>query len=152
MSDRITKAREKIIGEKKRSDLYVDVMGHDINNLNQVVLSNLDLAQQTGSLNDRQQEFMEGAKQAVGDSATIIKNVKAIQAATAEPRELRKVDLNDVIVECIKEAQGPGKSRSTSGIRRTRAGLLTRSRTSSAPSATSSKKRSGTQAHRSTST
>ncbi|HUL61926.1 MAG TPA: sensor histidine kinase [Methanocella sp.] len=107
MSDRITKAREKILGEKTRSDLYVDVMGHDINNLNQVVLSNLDLAQQTGSLNDRQREFVEGAKRAVGDSAAIIADVRAIQAATAGPPELKIVDLNDVIAECIKEAEGP---------------------------------------------
>ncbi len=109
MSDRLTKAREKILGEKTRADLYVDVMGHDINNLNQVVLSNLDLAQQTGSLNDQQREFVEGAKRAVGDSAAIIGDVKAIQAVTAGPRELKIVDLNDMIAECIKEAQGPKK-------------------------------------------
>ncbi|HTY90954.1 MAG TPA: sensor histidine kinase [Methanocella sp.] len=105
MSDRITQAREKIVGEKKRSDLYVDVMGHDINNLNQVILSSLDLAQQTGSLNDRQQGYLKGAKHAVGDSAAIIRNVKAIQVAVTELRTFRYVDLNDVIVDCIKEAQ-----------------------------------------------
>jgi signal transduction histidine kinase len=82
-------------------------MGHDINNLNQVVLSNLDLAQQTGSLNDRQRGFMEGAKRAIDDGAEIIKDVKVIQAATVESPELRKVDLNDIIMVCIKEARGP---------------------------------------------
>lgn len=109
MSDRITSAREKTIGEKKRSDLYVDVIGHDINNLNQVVLSNLDLAQQTGSLNDRQQGFMEGAKRAIDDGAEIIKDVKAIQTAIVESPEFRKVDLNDILMGCIKEARGPGE-------------------------------------------
>jgi signal transduction histidine kinase len=111
MSERITKAREKILGEKKRSDMYVDVMGHDINNLNQIILSSLDMTQQTGSLDDRQQKFIDGAKQAVIESAAIIRDVKAVQAVTAGPVELRKADLDHVLQECIKEAPRLEKQR-----------------------------------------
>ncbi|MGA9141883.1 MAG: sensor histidine kinase [Methanocella sp.] len=111
MSERITNAREKVLGEKKRSDLYVDVMGHDINNLNQIILSNIDLAQQTGSLDDRQRKFLDGAKQAVSDSAAIIRDVKAVQAAIAGTVQPGKVDLDDVLQECIKEAPRPENQR-----------------------------------------
>ena len=31
---------------KSRSDMYLDLMGHDINNMNQVALGNLELAEQ----------------------------------------------------------------------------------------------------------
>jgi signal transduction histidine kinase len=113
MSERITNAREKVLGEKKRSDTYVDVMGHDINNLNQIILTNLDLAQQTGSLDDRQRKFLDGAKQAVSDSAAIIRDVKAVQAVTAGTVQPRKVDLDDVLQECIKETPRPENRRTS---------------------------------------
>lgn len=104
MSDRITMAREKISGEKKLADLYIDAMGHDINNLNQVILGDLELMDY-GTLSPDQKERLAGAMAATRKSAEIVRNVKAIQAATAGRHELRPMDLDLILRESIMEAQ-----------------------------------------------
>lgn len=111
MADRITAAREKIMGEKKRADMYIDVMGHDINNLNQAILSHLEIVRHYGRLDPQQQKYIEGAVAATQESAAIIRNVKAIQAAAAGPPELHKADLDRIIRECIEEAPRPGDKK-----------------------------------------
>jgi signal transduction histidine kinase len=124
MSDRITKAREKISGEKKIADLYIDAMGHDINNLNQVILSDLEMVESYGFMNEDQQRFLRGAKDATLKSAEIVRNVKAIQAATAGKHELRPMDLDAILTESIREVQDgqvvinytPHKGRMVSAI------------------------------------
>ena len=97
MSDNITETREKTAYEKKRADMYIDIMGHDITNLSQVILSNLDIIQQNGHLNDIQQECLTGVTGAVNDSAGLIKNVKAIQAVTTGAGELVIKDIDELI-------------------------------------------------------
>jgi signal transduction histidine kinase len=113
MADRIMTAREKIGGEKKHADMYIDVMGHDINNLNQAILSHLEIIDHYDQLSPQQKECLDGAITATKDSAAIIRNVRAIQAVTMEKQALQKVDLDEVIRECIKEVQRPEDKKVT---------------------------------------
>jgi signal transduction histidine kinase len=107
MAERIMAARKKILGEKKHADMYIDVMGHDINNLNQAILSHLEIIKHYDRLTPQQQECVDGAITATKDSAAIIRNVRAIQAVTAEKPAPEKADLDRIIQECIKEAPRP---------------------------------------------
>jgi signal transduction histidine kinase len=107
MADKITAAREKILGEKKHADMYIDVMGHDINNLNQAILSHLDIVKHYDGLDPRQKKCIDGAIAATNESAAIIRNVKAVQAVTTEKQEMQTVDLDRILQECIKEAPRP---------------------------------------------
>ncbi len=107
MSDRIMDAREKISGEKKRADLYIDVMGHDINNYNQVILANLEMLGNNATLNNMQKEYLEGAIEAVKDSANLIKNVKTIQVASAGQIETQAIDLDEILKKCINSIHIP---------------------------------------------
>ena len=113
MSDRIMAAREKILGEKKYADMYIDVMGHDINNLNQVILSRLEFVQHYGTLNAQQKECLNGAIEATRESAAIIGHVKTIQAVTTETPELQTIDLDRTIQDCIREAPRPEDKKVT---------------------------------------
>jgi signal transduction histidine kinase len=113
MADKITVAREKIHGEKKHADMYIDVMGHDINNLNQAILSHLEIIQHYDQLDPKVKEYLDGAIVATKESAAIISNVKAIQAATAEKTEMEKADLDQAIQECIKEVPKPEDKKVT---------------------------------------
>lgn len=61
--------------EKKRSDFYVDVMGHDINNLNQSALLNLDVLHADKNLTNDQRALIDNAYASVLGSASIIENV-----------------------------------------------------------------------------
>ena len=111
MSDNITDTREKMTQEKKRADLYIDIMGHDITNLSQVILSNLDIIQQHGHLNDIQQECLTGATGAVNDSAGLIKNVKAIQAVTTGNGETVVKDIDELIQACTAKIHPPDNKK-----------------------------------------
>ena len=52
MSRRIISDKERIMEEKNRAELYVDVMGHDINNLNQSAMANLELIEDDPGLTE----------------------------------------------------------------------------------------------------
>ncbi len=107
MAESITAAREKIHSEKKNVDMYIDVMGHDINNLNQAILSHLEIIQHYDRLDPKQKEYLDGAIAATRESAAIIGNVKAIQTVTMEKPAMQKADLEHIIQECIKEVPRP---------------------------------------------
>jgi signal transduction histidine kinase len=113
MADNIVAAREKIQGEKTYADMYIDVMGHDINNLNQAILSHLEIVRHYDQLNPTQQECIDGAIAATKESAAIIRNVRAIQAATEGGPKIQKVDIDQAIQECIKETPLPESKKVT---------------------------------------
>jgi signal transduction histidine kinase len=93
--------------EKKRPDYFIDVMGHDINNLNQVILSYLELLQESNRLDGEQCKYLDNAIVATRDCANIVKSVKAVQKISAENPEARDIDLNRLICECISDVPRP---------------------------------------------
>lgn len=124
---RIKTERDHAEEERKRSELYVDIMGHDINNLNQTALTNLELMQLSPGLNDEQRDLLGNAIASVRGSADIIDNVRKIQRITGEAVTMERVDLDKMILDAIKEAPKPadkkltidykgGKSMPVSGI------------------------------------
>ncbi|CAJ38171.1 sensor histidine kinase [Methanocella arvoryzae] len=115
--------RERAEEEKNRAELYVDIMGHDINNLNQAALANLELLEMDESLTDEQRATIEDALVAVKGSASVIDSVRTIQRATEEKITLENVDINDYVVQCITEAPRP-KGRKVTINYQPRKGLL----------------------------
>ena len=61
---------------KEEAELYVDLMSHDINNINQVGMGNLELLKDTVTLNELGQERVSKALQAFKNSSDLINNVK----------------------------------------------------------------------------
>ncbi len=101
---KITEARDRAEEEKNRAELYVDIMGHDINNLNQVALSSLEYLEGEPGIADEDRQLMSSAINSVRGSAEIIENVRKIQSLTGEKLELEDVDINDLLQRCIREA------------------------------------------------
>jgi signal transduction histidine kinase len=99
------------MGEKKRPDYFIDVMGHDINNLNQVILSYLELLQESNRLDDEQNKYLEYAIAATRDSASIVKSMKAVRKIYAGKPEARNIDLDDMIRECIRDVPRPADKK-----------------------------------------
>jgi signal transduction histidine kinase len=97
---------EQTVELKKQAELYLDLMGHDINNLNQVAMTNLEYLLSTG-LSGKQNDAVLDIYRAVEGSASIIRNVRKIQAITVEKQALVPEDLNEMIVACIREAPKP---------------------------------------------
>lgn len=95
------------MGEKKRADFYVDVMGHDINNLNQVILANLELLQESNRLEDIQNQYLDDAILATKDCASTVKNVRTLQEIAVGAVEARDVNLDRAILESIRDTPRP---------------------------------------------
>jgi signal transduction histidine kinase len=93
--------------EKKRPDHFIDVMGHDINNLNQVILSYLELLQESNRLDNEQNIYLDSAIVATRDCANIVKSVKAVQKISAGVRESVNMDLDELIRESIRDVPRP---------------------------------------------
>jgi two-component system, sensor histidine kinase len=101
------------MGNKKRPDYFIDIMGHDINNLNQVILSYLELLQASNRLDDEQNRYLANAIVATRDCANIVKSVKAVQKISAENPAALDLDLDELICECVKEVPRPAEKKVT---------------------------------------
>jgi signal transduction histidine kinase len=95
------------MGEKKHPDYFIDVLGHDINNLNHVILAYLELLQESNRLDDRQNRFLENAIVATKDCANLVRSVKAVRLVSAGYPEARDLDLDRMLRECIRDVPRP---------------------------------------------
>ncbi|MGA9141699.1 MAG: sensor histidine kinase [Methanocella sp.] len=107
MSRRIMSDKERITEEKNRAELYVDVMGHDINNLNQSAMANLELIKDDPGLTEDERASVNAALGAVMGSAGIIDNVRKIQRINEERLDVIPEDLDRLIVACIEDTPRP---------------------------------------------
>ncbi|MCD1295475.1 hypothetical protein CUJ83_10740 [Methanocella sp. CWC-04] len=106
--EKIVNAKNHAEDERNRAELYLDIMGHDINNLNQTTLNSLELLREDETLTDEQRKkLMDNAIASIQGSAGIIDNVRKIQRITSEKLELEIVDINKMILSCIDEAPHP---------------------------------------------
>jgi PAS domain S-box-containing protein len=96
-------AEEAMKEAKARAELYLDLIGHDINNLNQSAQGFLELALQTldadGKIGMDGRLLIEKPLQAVQSSSRLITNVRKLQRLTEEGIKARPVDLHDLFEE-----------------------------------------------------
>jgi PAS domain S-box-containing protein len=107
-------AEEAVMEAKARAELYVDLMGHDINNMNQVAMGSLEMAlmdlEQDGKMDASCKPLLERSMESLTNSSQLIKNVQKLQRASTEGIKLQAVDVADVLKEIIDEQRStPGK-------------------------------------------
>ena len=77
------RAESDVLESRSQSDLYVDLMSHDINNMNQVAIGFIELAldhlELDGSLHEHDRNLLEKPIDALKNSAKLIDNVKKLQ-------------------------------------------------------------------------
>lgn len=98
---------------QQQTQLYLDVMGHDINNLNQMIMLNLELIKDNENLTPDVKESIERALMSTESCAALINNVRKLQQLSEEKLQMEPVDLNEMILECIQEAPRPEGKRVT---------------------------------------
>ncbi|OPY27765.1 MAG: adaptive-response sensory kinase [Methanocella sp. PtaU1.Bin125] len=108
------RTEEALLDSKQQAELYVDLMGHDINNMNQIALGFLELALQrldeNKKLGEEDRFTLEKPIETLQNSATLIHNVKMLQQARAGSLKARPVDLDEQIARAISEfAMVPGR-------------------------------------------
>jgi len=82
---------------KVEAELYVDLMSHDISNINQAGMGNLELLQDKVKLDAQGQEQLSTALQAFEKSSELIKNVKKLQKVKRGDLHLEKIDIGQIL-------------------------------------------------------
>lgn len=94
------RSEEALKSAKAQAELYLDLMGHDINNLNQSAMGFLDIALQlleTGrELGPDQQSLIEKPLTALKSSSALIDNVRKLQRLMTEGVKIMPVDLSEL--------------------------------------------------------
>ena len=89
---------EALKDAKVRNELYVDLMGHDINNINQVAMGYLELAAESLNLNDGDKELIQKPLEALRNSVSLIENVQKLKRLKSGGLRAEIIDLNDVLL------------------------------------------------------
>jgi len=103
------RAEDALSESRSQAELYVDFMGHDINNMNQVAMGFLELAIEkldtTGKLEGKDKNILEKPIETMRNSVRLIDNVKKLQRLNSGMFEPSLYDLGSVLGEIIKGIQ-----------------------------------------------
>lgn len=94
-------AEDALKEAKARAELYVDVMSHDVGNINQSILGYLELALTMCSLREDQKEFIEKPIELVKYISDLIGNVRKLQRVMSGEIKPEAIDLGEVIAMAI---------------------------------------------------
>ena len=91
------RSEEELKIAKAQAELYLDLMGHDINNMNQSAMGFLELALETlemdGNIGPDGKILIEKPLQAINNSSRLIENVRKLQRLMTDGIKNRPVDL-----------------------------------------------------------
>ncbi len=84
-----------------RSEFLLDLMSHDLTNVNQITLSSLELILVGKDLSEQARRYSELAMDQIHRSAKLISNVKKLVMLTKEKPHLERVDIEPVLESAI---------------------------------------------------
>lgn len=100
---RIRYAENEVMEAKAQAEMYLDLMGHDINNLNQAGIGYLELAldaiRSKSKLESSDILFLNRAMEALTTSSQLIDNVQKLQRTRAGGLKHKAIDLCDILTE-----------------------------------------------------
>jgi PAS domain S-box-containing protein len=103
----VKQGEEALKKEKSLATMYLDLMAHDINNLNQVAIGNLELAidelQQKKPEDHEILDFLKKSMDTMCQQTALIKNVKTLQQLKTEQLRYEDVDLGEIIAEAVRD-------------------------------------------------
>jgi PAS domain S-box-containing protein len=95
------KAEKALKDSKEQAELYLDLMGHDINNMNQIAIGYLELAREIMEINgywkDDVKILVEKPIDTLKNSIKLIKNVMTIQNIKEGKYNLKDIDVVPVV-------------------------------------------------------
>ncbi len=98
---------EALTGYRKQNELYVDLMGHDINNMNQIGIGFLEMAREKllaeGTIGRDSMMFIDRPLEAFRSSSRLISNIRKMRKVMGKEIEQETVDVAKVIEDAIEE-------------------------------------------------
>jgi PAS domain S-box-containing protein len=105
------KLSEKALREARaNAEFFIDIISHDIGNLNHAVLGYLELALDTLTIDGKGKELLVKPMEIVNKSSKLIKDVRLLRQIRSGELEIKKVDA------CTLLARAVANSVSTNGI------------------------------------
>ncbi len=95
--DRRKSAEAREYAERERANLYLEVMTHDLNNINQSLLFSLGLVESAPTTPADIQSMMQQSSWHIRRSARMIANMRAIMRLRESPPTAEEVDLFDYV-------------------------------------------------------
>jgi signal transduction histidine kinase len=91
------KTENELRSAKLQSELYLDLMGHDINNLNQVGMGFIEMALDTSGLDDNGRSLISKSLAAFENSSRLIDNVRKLQKVRSGELHHQEMDVGQVL-------------------------------------------------------
>ena len=95
----------EVTDAKKRADLYMDLLTHDINNLNAAAIGYLQLVEEQARLEARTKSWTERSLEALHESSRLIENIRSIQRIEVGEQAFVPVDLDEVLSHLVETYQ-----------------------------------------------
>ncbi|HTY90476.1 MAG TPA: PAS domain S-box protein [Methanocella sp.] len=97
LEDLVQERTRKLDEEKRLADLYVDLMCHDISNMNQVGLGFLEIALDMLDLDEAGKEMLLRPRSAFEGSSKLIDNVRKLRMVKSCECQYKKMDIGEVL-------------------------------------------------------
>lgn len=101
---------EKLRAAKNEAELYLDLMSHDINNMDQIALGFLELAIDRPDLSSETRELISRPMDALASSTSLIRNVQKLQQVRDNGYKLYEMDIGRVLHDAAQQYSNiPGR-------------------------------------------
>ncbi|BAI62265.1 putative histidine kinase [Methanocella paludicola SANAE] len=101
---------EKLRAAKNEAELYLDLMSHDINNMDQIALGFLELAIDRPDLSSETRELISRPMDALASSTSLIRNVQKLQQVRDNGYKLYEMDIGRVLHDAVQQYSNiPGR-------------------------------------------
>ncbi len=103
----IKKAEKALDEARLQAELYLDLMGHDISNMHQIIMGQLELANEIidaeGGLDAKGKGLIETSLNTLNRSARLIENVRNLQKLRHGEFKDESIDINNLLSSIMKE-------------------------------------------------
>ncbi len=96
------RAEGEVIAAKQQAELYLDLMGHDINNMHQIALGYLELARDLQAVKGNN-EYLDTPIEVLQRSAQLIQNVRKLQKLREGVFKTQDVDVCRLLADVQRE-------------------------------------------------
>jgi signal transduction histidine kinase len=107
---RLKKSMQKLDEAKNQAELYIDLLYHDINNMNQVAMGYLEIAIEKVKQGKYDPALLAKPMEMLKDSSKLLENVKKIQKTRSGEQKFEALDLGPVLEGVISQYSSvPGR-------------------------------------------
>jgi PAS domain S-box-containing protein len=93
--------QEKIIEERNRAELYLDILGHDLTNLNQAIISSSELLLINKELTENEKRYIHNIYQQANVISDLIVNVRILSELQETDFRKKRINLYKIIHQSI---------------------------------------------------